>query len=69
MPGCVAVAQRTLDPLAQVRILARQPRNVKSKIDGLNSLDNGLCHSDCSEESGQPVTAQEGNIGNLDGQN
>jgi hypothetical protein len=28
MPGCVAVAQRTLDPLAQVRILARQPTKI-----------------------------------------
>ncbi len=25
MPSCVAVARGTLDPLAQVRILARQP--------------------------------------------
>ena len=25
MPSCVVVAQGTLDPLAQVRILARQP--------------------------------------------
>jgi hypothetical protein len=25
VPGCVVVAQRTLNPLAQVRILARQP--------------------------------------------
>ena len=31
MPGCVAVAQRTLDPLAQVRILARQPTEIICK--------------------------------------
>jgi hypothetical protein len=31
LPGCVAVAQRTLDPLAQVRILARQPCNIGTK--------------------------------------
>jgi hypothetical protein len=30
VPGCVAVAQRTLDPLAQVRILARQPTSISS---------------------------------------
>jgi hypothetical protein len=30
LPSCVVVAQRTLDPLAQVRILARQPANITS---------------------------------------
>ena len=28
LPSCVAVARGTLDPLAQVRILARQPYKV-----------------------------------------
>ncbi len=32
LPGCVAVAQRTLDPLAQVRILARQPTKSRQKL-------------------------------------
>jgi hypothetical protein len=38
VPGCVAVAQRTLDPLAQVRILARQPTEIRDdRPDGLIS--------------------------------
>ena len=32
LPGCVAVAQRTLDPLAQVRILARQPIKSRKEV-------------------------------------
>jgi hypothetical protein len=33
MPSCVVVAQGTLDPLAQVRILARQPIHLGNIID------------------------------------
>ena len=29
VPGCVAVARRTLDPLALVRIQARQPKLIQ----------------------------------------
>ena len=32
LPSCVAVAQRTLDPFAQVRILARQPLMIHSEL-------------------------------------
>ena len=32
LPSCVVVAQGTLDPLAQVRILARQPVITHSKL-------------------------------------
>jgi hypothetical protein len=32
VPGCVVVAQRTLDPLAQVRILARQPPRIRKEV-------------------------------------
>jgi ribonuclease HI len=35
VPGCVVVAQRTLDPLAQVRILARQPTKIGKEVIGL----------------------------------
>ena len=31
LPSCVVVAQRTLNPFAQVRILARQPLNLASE--------------------------------------
>ncbi len=69
MPGCVVVAQRTLDPLAQVRILARQPINIKTKTNGLKLLDNGFWHSECSEELGPCNIAQNGRIDNLDAEN
>jgi hypothetical protein len=32
MPSCVVVAQRTLNPFAKVRILARQPYHSKSQL-------------------------------------
>jgi hypothetical protein len=32
VPSCVVVAQGTLDPLAQVRILARQPVSTHSEL-------------------------------------
>jgi hypothetical protein len=37
VPGCVVVAQRTLDPLAQVRILARQPTKISKEVINLTS--------------------------------
>ncbi|MGQ9546977.1 MAG: hypothetical protein ACUVTR_07545, partial [Dehalococcoidia bacterium] len=52
----VAVAQRTLDPLAQVRILARQPAKIKVKADGLNRLIGAFCHFERSRES-RPLIA------------
>jgi hypothetical protein len=69
VPGCVAVAQRTLDPLAQVRILARQPANVKTRTNTLKLFDDGFYHSDLTEESEPFAIAQDGKIGNPDAQN
>ena len=69
VPGCVAVAQRTLDPLAQVRILARQPTNAKMKTSEPKLLDSGSLHSECSEGSGGFAMPQDGDIGNLDAEN
>jgi ribonuclease HI len=51
VPGCVAVAQRTLDPLAQVRILARQPtkirksktRTIMEKVKHVTIYTDGAC--------------------------
>jgi hypothetical protein len=66
MPGCVAVAQRTLDPLAQVRILARQPTNVIAKTSDPELSDSGFIHPECSDGFGSFAMAQDGDIGNLD---
>ena len=62
LPGCVVVAQRTLDPLAQVRILARQPSSAKTNINTLKLLDNGLYHCECNEESRAFAMAQDSRI-------
>ena len=67
MPGCVAVAQRTLNPLAQVRILARQPTKIRTKTDALKLLNNTFRHSERSEESRLFAIAQGDKIGNPDG--
>ena len=69
MPGCVAVAQRTLDPLAQVRILARQPTNLNTKANRLKLFNNTLYHSEQREESRPFAIAQGGKIDNPDGKN
>ena len=71
MPGCVAVAQRTLDPLAQVRILARQPSNLGSGVmDWSNwySLDEESIKANCPQTAGVcKIRQREGEFGRLVG--